>query len=519
MVAPYLWPRASLAILDYNGRFNFLALCSQADTRVQGMPRLTRLQLKITVGLCSLFCFVSQAKSWEAEDDPASVPVAEESDQEQRGVNWGPLLWQSFFFTSVEQGFRLGTQNETRHALKGKFFDDWARSIGNLHGWADGDTFLTNYIGHPMQGAVSAYIFVQNDRRYKRAEFGRNREYWKSRLRATLFSFVYSQQFELGPYSEASIGNAQSYFPQWGFVDQAITPTVGLVWMIGEDSIDKYIVKRLEERTSNRWVKMVLRAGLNPSRSMANVMRLEVPWHRDTRPGVFGHSNAPMLAKSDPPPIKYMGLTGAVPAAVKPLPQDVEPKLSDLSPMLVPRFEFSTVYSYFQLAAGKSGSLSCNGGGATATYNLASWFGLTADVSGCKMISPGTNLSGDSTTYLIGPRFTLRKWRRWTPWAQVLVGGNKFAYEQYYPDRKPANLPPIDPGDYNPYHSLYTSQFQTNAFALAGGVGLDFVINRAFAIRAIDIEDVHTWARNLNGTHYPNNIRASTGVALRFGNW
>ena len=66
------------------------------------------------------------------------------------------------------------------------------------------------------------------------------------------------------------------------------------------------LVKRLEERTSKRWVKMMLRSGLNPSRSMANAMRLEVPWHRDTRPGIFGNSNAPLLAASHPLPIKYM---------------------------------------------------------------------------------------------------------------------------------------------------------------------------------------------------------------------
>ncbi len=483
------------------------------------MPRLTRFQFKITVCLCSFLYLGPRAWCETPDDDSTSVPAAIQPDQEQKGIDWGPLLWQSFFFTSVEQTYRLSTQSYTRAALKGKFIDDWGRSIGNLHGWADGDPFLTNYVGHPMQGAVSGFIFVQNDRRYKNTEFGRNREYWKSRMRATLFSFAFSLQFELGPYSESTIGNTGSYFPQQGLVDEAITPTIGLVWMIGEDWIDKAIVAPLEVRTRQRWIKMMLRSGLNPSRSMANAMRLEVPWHRDTRPGIFGTSNAPMLAASNPPPIKYKSLTGELPKAVKPIPHDTEPKLSDLTSVVVPTFELSPVYSYFQLAAGKSGSLSCNGGGAAATYNFTSWLGITADVSGCKMVSPGTNLSGDSTTYLLGPRFALRRGRRWTPWIEILAGGDKFAYEQFYPDRVPPNLPYVNPGDPNPNHSLYTSQEQTNAFAFAVGGGLDFALNRVFAIHAIDIVDVHTWARSVNGTDYPNNLRASTGVALRFGGW
>ena len=38
-----------------------------------------------------------------------------------------------------------------------------------------------------MQGAVSGYIWVQNDGRYRFAEFGKNRDYWESRLRAAAY--------------------------------------------------------------------------------------------------------------------------------------------------------------------------------------------------------------------------------------------------------------------------------------------------------------------------------------------
>ena len=196
-----------------------------------------------------------------------------------------------------------------------------------------------------------------------------------------------------------------------------------------------------------------------------------------------------------------------------------EPKLSDLSPWLTPTFELSTHYSYYQLAIGKGGSLACNGGGATAVYNLNAWLGLAADVGGCKMKSPGVNLSGDLTSYLAGPRFTWRGSTHWTPYVQVLAGGAKFATEQFYPERKPAHLPHINPGDPDPYHALYTSTDQTNAFAIQFGGGVDRVMNRVVAVHVVEVEDLHTWARSLNGTHYPNNLRISTGIALRFGNW
>jgi hypothetical protein len=481
---------------------------------------MSRARLNRSFALLIVLLLMKGVARGQAEGNaPDPDQTQTEEAQPEPGINWGPLLWQSFFFASVENGFRVATQDYTRQAIGGKFIQHWARSIGNLHGWSDGDPFLINYVGHPMQGAVSSFIFVQNDPKYRNTEFGRNREYWKSRMRATLFSFAFSEQFEIGIHSEASIGNAQAYYPQQGFVDHVITPTLGLAWTIAEDSLDKYIIQRFESRTQNKYVQMLLRAGLNPSRSMANAMRLQVPWHRDTRPGLFRHNNGPLLAASQPIGSGSLAFTGESSYHPAVLPVVASPKLSDLSSDLVPTLELTTSYSYFQLAAGKSGSLSCNGGGAAAIYNLNAWIGITADVSGCKMMSPGRNLSGDSITYLLGPRFALRKSSRWVPFAQFLAGGNKFSFEQVYPDRKPADLPTVPAGEPNPYHSLYTSQQQTNAFAIQFGGGLDYVLNRVVALHTVDIEDVHTWARSLNGTHYPNNLRVSTGVSLRFGNW
>lgn len=329
--------------------------------------------------LVALACLCLRAET-------AGQPLPDQPDTSlvEPTVQWKPLLWQTFFFTSVENGFRLGTQDFTRHSLRGKFFNDWGESIGNLHSWGDGDPFLTNYIGHPMQGAVSAYIFVHNDPRYKRTEFGRNREYWKSRLRATLFSFAASEQFELGPFSEANLGNTQAYHPQQGFVDHVVTPTLGLAWMVGEDALDKYVVERMEARTDNSWIKLFLRGGLNPSRSMANAIRLKVPWYRDTRGGVFAQPTAAAVRqRRNRSSFAFAEDLSPVRPILRRKSRS-EPALNEVSAALVPTFELTSTYSFYQLAIGKQGSLACHGGGAVATYNVNGWLGITADVGAAK---------------------------------------------------------------------------------------------------------------------------------------
>jgi hypothetical protein len=96
----------------------------------------------------------------------------------------------------------------------------YLNSVGNLNGWSDGDPFYVNYVGHSMRGAASGDIWTHNDRAYRDIEFGRNRKYWKGKLRGAAYSYLYGVLFEIGPLSEASIGNIQALYPQQGFVDQ-----------------------------------------------------------------------------------------------------------------------------------------------------------------------------------------------------------------------------------------------------------------------------------------------------------
>ncbi len=178
-------------------------------------------------------------------------------------------------------------QKKTTDELSGPFFRDWGNSLKNLNHWRDGDSFATNYIAHPMQGAVTGRIFINNSDRSKKLEFSKLKEYWESRFKAMLWSSVWSTQFELGPISEASIGNVGLYDRvgpnRMGWVDLIVTPVAGTGVLIGEDIIDKYILKKWLEKGSSQTKIKILRVFFTPFQSFTNALRGRSLWRRDNR--------------------------------------------------------------------------------------------------------------------------------------------------------------------------------------------------------------------------------------------
>ena len=234
----------------------------------------------------------------ESQGWPPTIPEALPPDRNAgsagqdngaRGFGWDGAIRQSLLFTGVMHGFRLATEPGTRAELRGPFFKDYFRSVRNLRGWGDGDPFLVNYIGHPMQGAVSGYIQIHNDPKGIKQEFGMRKSYWQSRLKAMGWATLVSTQFELSLISEASLGNVglkpteKSQHPM-GWVDLVTTPTAGTGWLVMEDLLDRFIVRRVENKFSNRAPRALVRSFLNPTRSFANLMRFKYPWRRDGRP-------------------------------------------------------------------------------------------------------------------------------------------------------------------------------------------------------------------------------------------
>jgi opacity protein-like surface antigen len=453
--------------------------------------------------LCYLVLIIFCGSLFGADDDVKPTPDKPnpgqtkplkenpEKDKKEEGINWKAVLLESGFFLGIEHGFRLYTEQGTRDGLKGPFIQNYVNSVTNLHGWADGDPFLVNYVGHPMQGAVSGFILVQNDPKGKSVEFGNNPVYWKSRFKAMAYAWAYSEQFEIGPLSEASLGRVQSYFPQQGFVDQVITPFIGTGWLLAEDFLDKYVIKRVEDHTENVFVRMMVRGWLNPSRSMANAMALRVPWARDTRAGIWS----------------YRHQTSVDPSAAV-LNTERYHSINEIPPI--------RLNLHYNFGQGPS-STPCNGGGMEGQFTFSKHVSGVIDIAGCKALFSNKDLSGDSLTYMAGLRFSRQLTDRWTIYGHALAGGNKMTTELFFPLIK--KLTPSAGEDDWVSHAKYTTGAEMNAFSTAVGGGAEYTLSNAWAIRIGNLDYVHNWSGSHSDYMPENSIRFSSGVVLRLGTW
>jgi hypothetical protein len=409
------------------------------------------------------------------------------------GVRWDGLARQSLLFMGIEHAFRLGTEPGTRGA-KGPFFRSYRDSVGRLHGWSDGDPFYVNYVGHPMQGSVASFLWIQNDGNRRYLTFANTPEYWRSRLRAAGYSFVYSTLFEIGPASEASIGFIQSRYPQQGLVDHVVTPAIGLGWTVAEDIIDAKLITFLERHIENPWPRMLARGFLNPSRSFANMMRGQRPWHRDTRSGVFRKlPPAEYVAPSEPP----------------------RPEIPDDG---VAPFEL-TAFGYRENLLGSA--VRCSGGGASAAVRLSPAWQWVAEVYGCGFNGLRQNLSGDSLSYLTGPRWN-PPGNRLRPFAHFLIGGRKITVEQSNPTEqarveasKTLKIKGYTPEEYDEF----ARQDWSNALALSAATGVDVRIGRAAAVNLASLSYNRSWNSRLAGPDLNTGVQFSFGFMLRMGTW
>jgi hypothetical protein len=219
--------------------------------------------------------------------------------------HWGGLLAESFFFNVIENSFRVASDDQIRTLLASKpFWHDYAASIRhfNMRRWNDGDDFLVNYVGHPMQGAVSGFIEIQNDPGGRDLKIGEKPNYWESRFKAFLWAVAYSTHSEISPLGEAGIGNEggwtyplnckthcaepetyKHYTNNTGWVDFVITPTVGTLWLLAEDTLDRFVSDHIQGDDRSLIMPKIIRGGLNPSRTMANALRFRAPWYRDSQ--------------------------------------------------------------------------------------------------------------------------------------------------------------------------------------------------------------------------------------------
>ncbi len=250
------------------------------------------------------------ATSPDATHQPLDLRMnlLETSAPRKPGFRWGRALFESFMFFSIEQAYVVKDDYKWVISENGVPFNHYWRDYKHsLHswinsGWNDGDPALYSYLGHPLQGAMTSYIYIQNDPRGQSLEFSNTREYWHSRLRAAIWSAVYSTQWNIGPLSELTfekygtlIRGSWNQDGTWpchsqhhcyngvGQVDLVTTPIGGFGWQVMEDVVDKDIIKRVEANTSNRFLINVTRCALNPIRGGANILHGKSPWFRVSR--------------------------------------------------------------------------------------------------------------------------------------------------------------------------------------------------------------------------------------------
>jgi hypothetical protein len=316
-------------------------------------------------------------------------------------------LVQSLEMTVFYHAWRAAFDPSLRYQLAHKpFFHDWFASYTDYHmdRWNDGDSFLVNDVGHPLEGATYGRVFLQNNPK-SFVPIGRHNGYWKSRLLALAWMTAWSAQFEVGPLSETAIGNQGGYtyvngcgtykyclnnpkYPDTptnntGWTDFIATPTVGLAWILGEDTIDRFIVTPIA-RQHRVLGGRILRSALEPSRSFAALFAGKFPWMLPAPENNFVVSRRP-----------------------KP------PTTADPNEVQLQHWEIGTQYTNLSLPVLKEGCpagcrVNLSGVGFNFDYKLTRDFGLDSTLN----FLPGQN----GTKALMQGQFGAKMGERWKHW-------------------------------------------------------------------------------------------------------
>ncbi len=238
------------------------------------------LRRRIAATFITLSLFASAPAAAGAQDFDLTQGFDQDDNQ---GTDVLGVVGDSIRLLLMEHGTRIVFQSKTRRELGGNFWSDYRRSVRIPSQWDDTDAWWVNYVGHPIHGAAAGYIWLDHEPRAL-AEFRGTSRYWSSRGRAMAWAAAYSLQFELGLFSEASIGNVGMRPETTGWVDHVVTPVGAFGWMVAEDALDRFLVKWAEGHVRNRGLRAALRFALNPGRALSNSASGRSPWYRDGRP-------------------------------------------------------------------------------------------------------------------------------------------------------------------------------------------------------------------------------------------
>jgi hypothetical protein len=134
-------------------------------------------------------------------------------------------------------------------------------------------------------------------------------------------------------------------------------------------------------------------------------------------------------------------------------------------------------YSVIEVVKGPS--ITANGGSGSVALNINNWLGAAGDFGLYHAFPFGPGLSAG--TYTFGPRLSYRHWSRFTPFAQALIGGVRYA---------------------------------ANGLAFGSGGGAEIALDSGgrFALRP----QVEYFGFRANGST-TNTVRVSVGVSFRIG--
>jgi hypothetical protein len=519
-------------------------LLAQAQTSVDiltGPPDVlyTKAQLSASIGPSWSYPLLPNRhlpNTWDTPNMylPLAVPAGESSsgysDASKNYVNpqdaktsstsstrfrWGPAFGESLLYTGIMHTFDLSFQAGTRDALNGRWFTQYTRSVSELRGWSDSDTFMAPYVGHPIEGSIFGFIERQNDPRFKLVQWGDGREYWISMLRSMAYSAVWHTQWKIGPISEDSIANVMLHASP-GFITLVDTPTLGFCTMLAEDAADRYLIMGLENRTSNRAMIILARSFLNPGRTFANIMAFRPPWVRDTRLNLFGDNYeirkqlfADYKNGDGEKPFQFVK-NEWMPAGVEfkhPHPKEADIEL--------------TAFPYYETFLGGG---SCIGGGGSGAARVNPSLQVITEVSGCLIMHmPHYNISADSLFYGGGLRWTPLAAHRFSPYTQFMFGGRKVTMEVDDEALRKKLLQEWNDGNgtlpHYPLRSAWSTETAQNGPSIAVGGGFDVVITRPFAWRVLNVEYTHSWMNDVAQIHPQEGLKISTQAVVRIGTW
>jgi opacity protein-like surface antigen len=203
-----------------------------------------------------------------------------------------------------------------------------------------------------------------------------------------------------------------------------------------------------------------------------------------------------------------------------------------------PKDEAYIAYSFVRVAPQNNvNAFNSNGGLGQLQYNINEHIGIVADLGGYtngNITGRGITFPGDQSqfTYLFGPRLSINKTGKVTPFFEFEVGGVHNARSFSVPTSAiPAGL--IVPKDItveagSPGFTKFRST--QNAFAMAIGGGLEVKVKRWIAVRPIQLDYLpsHFSPFNFsrtpgsitsivdNSTQWQHNLRYSAGITFRF---